>query len=95
MPRKPSVKDMSAPGDFCILLDAKGRARIILTYPAHTDKGFDIVALHTCIDAAARDWLIPGDTPMWNSDTERPTLSASVSVAGWHGRLIDGELRPP
>lgn len=66
MPRKPSVKDMSAPGDFCILLDA-----------------------------AAGDWQIPGDTPMWKGDTERPTLCASISTAGWHGRLIDGELRPP
>ena len=95
MPRKSSASDMSAPGDFCILIDAKGRTRIILAYPADTDKGFDVAVLHACIDASARDWQIPGDTPMWNGDTERPTLSRSISVAGWHGRLIDGELHPP
>lgn len=95
MPRKHSVKDVSAPGDFCILLGAKGRACIILAYPADTDSGFDIVVLHACIDAAARDWRIPGDMPMWNGDTERPTLSGSISLPEWHGRLIDGELRPP
>lgn len=69
--------------------------RLLLAYPADADDGFDIVALHTCIDAVARDWQIPGDMPMWDGDIERPTLCASISVAGWHGRLIDGQLRPP
>lgn len=65
--------------------------------PPINRQGYVILCLY--VSRESDNWAKPGPVKAWDGNREKPTLSPSIQVnfgdglMGWHGFLINGELR--
>lgn len=88
-PRPTAIADA---GDFAFAADDEGRRYIVIGLPTPCAARFEAVRCYLSIAEPRAFWDEPGPICMWDGDTERPTLAASIQTEHWHGWLRNGEL---